>query len=60
MKWKIVQAAEDDQQALTSGELLGISILLTHNCGEPRDEYNVYWRAREKIQPQVCAAIDLG
>jgi hypothetical protein len=49
----------DDEAAgtdLTNGELIGISVLLTHS-GEP-DDMNVYWRARQKIQPLVLAALD--
>jgi hypothetical protein len=60
MKWRIVPIKDDEAMPgdLTSGELVGVSILLTHKCGEPRDEHNVYWRAREKMQPQVEQALN--
>ena len=60
MAWRLIEVSEDVAQEtdLSDGELLGISILLTHESGEPRDERNVYWRARQKIQPQVTAALE--
>jgi len=61
MKWRIVPIPDNEatERDLTSGELVGVSVLLTHQCGEPRDEtYNVYWRARQKIQPEVQQALD--
>jgi len=61
MKWRIVSVEEGQEQEsdLTSDELVGVSVLLTHQCGEPRDvKFNVYWRAREKMQPQVMIALD--
>jgi hypothetical protein len=64
MAWRLVQIPDEEavkgdfEGDLTNGELIGISILLTHNAGEPYDDYNVYWRAREKIQPQVEKAFE--
>jgi len=57
--WRIVSVAPGDERPddLTSSELVGISILLTHYSGEPQDEFNVYWRARQKIQPMVQIAL---
>lgn len=60
MAWRIIEVAENEatDADLTDGELIGISVLLTHESGEPRDvKYNVYWRAREKIQPAVEKAM---
>lgn len=58
--WKIVPADPSDTGALTDSELIGISIIVGHNAGEPHDDVNVYWRARMKIQPQVRIALDEG
>jgi hypothetical protein len=56
--WRIVEILENPQESdLTDSELIGVSVLLTHRRGEPRDEWNVYWRARQKIQPQVETAL---
>ena len=60
MRWRLTQVEDDSAEStdLTDSELIGVSIVLTHNCGEPYDEkYNVYWRARQKIQPAVKIAI---
>lgn len=58
-RWRIVEVADKGQPTdLTSSELVGISVLLTHRAGEPHDDMNVYWRARQKIQPQVEIALD--
>jgi hypothetical protein len=43
---------------LTDGELLGISVLLTHHPGGQNDDFNVYWRARQKIQPQIKIVLE--
>ena len=61
MAWRIIEVSDDEamETDLTDSELIGVSVLLTHQCGEPRDvRLNVYWRAREKIHPQVEIAID--
>lgn len=61
--WRIVEVAPGDkrpEEDLTDSELVGISVLLTHQCGEPRTERNVYWRARQKIQYAVEVALDDG
>jgi len=57
--WQIAKVDDCDATSgdLTDSELIGISVMLTHNSGEPRDDSNVYWRARNKIQPQVEAAL---
>lgn len=58
MAWRLVEVPDGEQSNdLTDGELIGISVLLTHECGSPRDDFNVYWRARNKIQPQVEVAM---
>lgn len=59
--WRIVEVPEGEAvlpSDLTSSELFGVSVLLTHQCGEPYDDSNVYFRARNKIQPQVRIAMD--
>jgi len=58
--WRIVSVIPGDERPadLTSSELVGISVLLTHYSGEPHDELNVYWRARQKIQPMVYVALE--
>ena len=60
MAWRITEipdseATEDD---LTDGELVGVSIILTQNMGEPYDNINVYYRAWEKIQPKGMLAAE--
>jgi len=58
MSWKIVHVDDGDPSATwTDSELVGVSVLLTHRAGEPYDESNVYWRARERMQPQVEIAL---
>jgi hypothetical protein len=58
--WRLVEVEEADAQPtdLTDSELIGASIILTHHSGEPYDDVNVYWRARQKIQPAVRIALD--
>ena len=60
MAWRIVEVPEEEatETDLTDSELVGVSILLTHKCGGPRDDMNVYWRARQKMQPQVEIALE--
>jgi hypothetical protein len=61
MRWRLIEVDDADATDgdLSDAELVGASIILTNGCGEPRDErYNVYWRARQKIQPQVLIALD--
>lgn len=59
-RWRIVEVPEELalETDLTDSELIGVSILLTHQSGEPRDEMNVYWRARQRIQYAVGVAIE--
>jgi len=60
MPWRIIEVPESEAlpDDLTNSELVGVSVLLTHNSGEPRDvDLNVYWRAREKIQYAVEKAM---
>ena len=60
MAWRIseIPDSEAKESDIDNSELIGISILLREYSGEPRDpEKNVYWRAYEKIQPQVEAAV---
>jgi hypothetical protein len=59
MRWRVVRVPEQDQTEhdLTSSELIAISVLLTrwHRQSGIEDD-SVYWRARQKIQPQVSEA----
>jgi hypothetical protein len=59
-RWRLVEIPEGEQceTDLTDAELIGVSIILAHNCGAPRDEWNVYWRAWDKLQRDVKIAID--
>lgn len=65
MAWRIVYIPDEEaikgdlEGDLTNGELIGISVFLTQKMHEPFDDYNVYWRARQKIQPQVEKAFEL-
>lgn len=57
-RWRIIEVMDHVQDTdLTDDELVGVSIILGHYSGEPRDDKNVYWRARQKIQPQVQVAL---
>lgn len=58
MKWRLVEVpdAEATERELDDFELIGMSILMQHNIGEPLDQINVYWRAWCKIQPAVEVA----
>ena len=56
-RWRIVEVENGTDADLTSSEVIGISVLLTHCSGEPRNYYNVYWRARQKIQPMIEGAL---
>lgn len=58
MKWRLVEVpdAEATEDELDDFELIGMSILMLHNVGEPFDHFNVYWRAWNKIQPAVEVA----
>jgi hypothetical protein len=60
MAWRIIEIPDENARPtdLTNGELIGVSVLLTHHAGEPRNEVNVYWRAREKLQENVERAIE--
>ena len=60
MAWRIIEVTDDDatQNDLTDSELVGVSVLLQHHCGEPLNDLNVYWRAARKVQPIAAAAID--
>ena len=58
-RWRIVETTDERKESdLTSSELVGISVMLTSYMGEPHGEYNVYYRARMKIQPQVREALN--
>ena len=53
-RWRIIEVPDDGtNKDLDDGELLGISVMLTQYCRKRGDEYNVYWRARQKIQGAV-------
>ncbi len=57
-RWRLVETTEEGLESdLNDSELVGISVMLTSNMGEPHGEYNVYYRARMKIQPQVRIAL---
>lgn len=56
-RWRLVVTDDPGDYDLTDSELVGISVLLTHNAGEPHDDANVYWRARQKLQPSVQIAL---
>ena len=60
MAWRIIEVGDDEATSadLTDSELVGVSILLANHCGDPKADLNVYWRALEKMQPQVDAATD--
>ena len=60
MYWRIVEVPEGEEidSDLTGSELIGISVILANYAGDPSDDYNVYFRAWRKIQPQVKQAID--
>jgi hypothetical protein len=52
MAWRIIEVSDDEALGtdLTNSELVGVSILLTHHCGIPRNDLNVYWRASNKLR----------
>lgn len=58
MAWRLVEISAGDELEgdLTDSELVGISIVLTHECWDVKNSSNVYWAAREKIQKQVDKA----
>ncbi|QLI49464.1 hypothetical protein vBPaeMUSP18_09 [Pseudomonas phage vB_PaeM_USP_18] len=59
MAWRLIEVPDGESEGdLTSGELVGVSILLAQGMGEPANELNVYYRAWLKLQPQVRAAMD--
>ena len=60
MAWRIVEIPDTatNTSDLTNAELVGVSILLNFNCGDPRDESNVYWRAFEKLAPYTEVACE--
>lgn len=58
--WRLIEIDENEATDfdLTDSELIGISIVLTHITDpEDRTDLDVYWRARQKIQPQVEKAL---
>jgi len=57
MAWRLVHIEEEDEidSDLTSGELIGISVVLARFAD---GDGNCYDRAWEKIQPQVNQAIE--
>lgn len=58
MKWRIIEVpqGEETESDLTSGELVGVSVLLAHNPSVNDD--NVYIRAYRKLQSVVNRAIE--
>ena len=60
MAWRITEIPDDEatKDDLTDDELVGVSIILTHNMGEPYTPINVYYRAWEKIQPKGMLAAE--
>lgn len=57
MRWKIERADDTDTDALTSAELVGLSVLAA-NADPPGVLDSVYIRAWRKIQPAVEIALD--
>lgn len=60
MAWRLIEIGDDEATPtdLTDSELVGVSILLTQHCEQPRNDLNVYWRACNKLKPQAQAATD--
>ena len=57
MAWRVIEVPDGESGDLTSAELIGVSVMLAQHMGEPHNEYNVFYRAWEKLQPQVSAAV---
>lgn len=60
MAWKLIEVSDEEENALSDSELIGISIMLRENMGEPYDERSVYLCAWRKLQSAVDKAIDNG
>lgn len=59
MAWRLIEVPDGESpDDLTSSELVGVSIMLAQGMGEPHNDLNVYYRAWQKLQPQVSQAID--
>lgn len=59
MAWRLIEVPDNEQpDDLTNGELIGVSILLAQGMAQPHNDNNVYYRAWEKIQPQVEQALE--
>ena len=58
MRWRLVEIPDDQSvpSDLTDAELIGVSIMMRENCGEPFDDHNVYWRAWSKLHDLGVAA----
>jgi hypothetical protein len=59
MAWRLIEVPDGERDNdLTSSELVAVSIMLAQGMGEPHSDLNVYYRAWQKLQPQVSQAID--
>ena len=59
MAWRLIEVPDGERDNdLTSSELVAVSIMLAQGMGEPHSSLNVYYRAWQKLQPQVSQAID--
>ena len=59
MAWRLIEVPDGESAYdLTSSELVAVSIMLAQGMGEPHSDLNVYYRAWQKLQPQVGQAID--
>ena len=59
MAWRLIEVPDGERDNdLTSSELVAVSIILAQGMGEPHSSLNVYYRAWQKLQPQVSQAID--
>lgn len=51
--WNLMQENGNEEEGLTSIEVVGISVMLLSGMGEPKTDQNVYYRAWCKLQPTV-------
>lgn len=59
MAWRLIEVPDGESpDDLTSSEPVAVSIMLAQGMGEPHSDLNVYYRAWQKLQPQVSQAID--
>ena len=58
MAWKLIEVPDDEPDALTDSELVGMSVALAQLVRPQLAKDDVYLRAWEKIQWAVQPAID--